>query len=385
MGEPCGSQFAIAQGDARGERQRVVGAPLDAQVPRRQRQRPQPDLRIDAGDHPLVGGQRPGHGHQAGVEHAHHRGQHLPYRAPALLQQCPGPGVAVGCRSQQRRHRRQASPPGQRPAADHGLQAADAPALAGNCRVVGDRDVPDVPGRALRPAVDAAAGGQSRADPAADDHAHQVEHVGRGLQLAQRQQVGVVVDPGGSAEAGGESIAHRVAVPARHDRRRHRRAGNKLHRAGDAEPDAPQRRRPGLRGEQPGHRRLHLPEHPVRSPGQVDRGGPLRDHRPVEVAQGNPHRLRTQIGDQQRPGLGPEPQLARGAAAGRRAPVRILDQAGGLQQLQPLARCGATQPGLLDEAGARAGGAAADQVEHCARRGHLLARRAARAVHGSGL
>ena len=135
--------------------------------------------------------------------------------------------ASMPCDAQPRRHR---------PAARHGLEAA-AVAAAADLLVAGNVDVADVAGRALRAAVDPAIGDDPAADAGRDLDEQQVVVGAPGLPvLAQRHDVHVVVDERRRPEVVGQPVAHAVAVPAGHDRRRDRRARGELHRAGHADP-----------------------------------------------------------------------------------------------------------------------------------------------------
>ena len=116
--------------------------------------------------------------------------------------------------------RAERGPAGQR------LEAADVAAATDDRRVVHDLDVPDVARRSLRPPVDPAVRDDPGADAGADldDDDVVVADGDPGPPLAEGQDVDVVVDPDRRAVAVGEALAHRVAVPAGHDRRRDRAA-----------------------------------------------------------------------------------------------------------------------------------------------------------------
>ena len=85
-------------------------------------------------------------------------GAHEPHDVAAVLRLEPGRG----------------QPPRERAAAGDGLQAAGVAAAAHDVVVPGEPDVADVPGRALRAAVDPAAGDDPAADAGADLHVQQV-------------------------------------------------------------------------------------------------------------------------------------------------------------------------------------------------------------------
>ena len=59
-----------------------------------------------------------------------------------------------------------------------------------------------------------------------------------GVLLAHRQHVDVVVEHDRAAQLAGDGVADRVAVPAGHDRRRHRHAAVEVDRAGHADAGA---------------------------------------------------------------------------------------------------------------------------------------------------
>ena len=125
---------------------------------------------------------------------------------------------------------------GQRGAAEQRLQAADVAARA-HRPVAVDLDVPDVAGRPVGAAVHLAVEVDAAADAGADlDEQQVVDRVGHAaVPLADAHDVDVVVDHDRAAVLAGQQLAHRVAVPAGHDRRRHRYAVTEAHRPGHAD------------------------------------------------------------------------------------------------------------------------------------------------------
>ena len=189
---------------------------------------------------------------------------------PALVERRPEPRATAPRAPRPRRARPSAAAAGQR------LEAADVAAAADDRRIVGDLDVADVAGAALGAAVEPAAGDDPGPDARPDLHDDDVVVAGRdaGSPLPEGEDVDVVVDPDGRAVAGGEPLPDRVAVPARHDRRRDRPAGRELDRARDADPDPPQPAR-HARGSSPAAGRT------APRPGRGTASGPGLDRRPA--------------------------------------------------------------------------------------------------------
>src|SRR5207248_903589 len=105
-----------------------------------------------------------------------------------------------------------------------------------------DLDVPDVPGAPVGPPVHLPV----QVDPAPDartdlDEEQVVDRVGdSAVPLADGHDVDVVVHHDGAGMVTAEQLAHRVPVPAGHDRRRHRDTVAVTHRPGHADPDGVQ-------------------------------------------------------------------------------------------------------------------------------------------------
>src|SRR4051812_10105825 len=128
---------------------------------------------------------------------------------------------------------------GERAAAGDGFQAARVAAAADDVVVPGDPDVADVAGGALGAAVDVAVGDDAAADAGADLDEEQVLDVAPVRPvLAEGHDIDVVVDEYGRVVVGGEPAWDRVAVPAGHDRRRHRLPARERDRPRNADADA---------------------------------------------------------------------------------------------------------------------------------------------------
>ena len=147
---------------------------------------------------------------------------------------------------------------GERRAAGEGLEAAGVAAGAGRAEVL-DPDVADVAGAAVDAAVELAVDDDAAADAGADlDEQEVLGALGDpGVLLPHRQHVDVVVEHDRAAELAGDGVADRVAVPAGHDRRRHRDAAVEVDRTGYADAGA---HRPGRRRPRP------APRAPARAP-----------------------------------------------------------------------------------------------------------------------
>ena len=209
--------------------------------------------------------------------------------------------------------------------------------------------MPDVAGGALRAAVQPPVRDEAGPDAGTD---LDVEHVALAAaearpQLPERHDVHVVVDPGGHGVAGGEPVAHRVRVPARHDRRRDRAAAGELDRAGEPDAHPPQRRRRLRPGRQQLVEQLLDPaQDRLRAGRHVQRLLPQPQQRAAEVGDTGLQVGRPQLGDQQAAGAGAEAQLTgRPPARGGREPA-VLEQPGVEQLLHPLADDVAPQPEL---------------------------------------
>ena len=186
-----------------------------------------------------------------------------------------------------------------------------------------------------------------------------------GPPLPERQDVDVVVDPDGAPIAGREPLADRVAVPARHDRRRDRPAGLEFDRARDADTDPPQLpgqslRRPDERVEQhvdPGEADLRT---------GLDVGGLVvmtedpaveRRHRDVDAR-------RAEVGDEDVAAVGAEGELAWRPAAGARPDVALGHEPALDELADPLGHDRPAETGPRDQLGTRARPSEADLIEH---------------------
>ncbi len=107
------------------------------------------------------------------------------------------------------------------------LEAAAVAALAGHFGAARHVHVADVAGRALRAALQDAAGDDAGPDARRDLHEDEVVDLGPGeLALAERHDVDVVVDEHGRLEGVAEPARHVEPVPAGHDRRVDRASGS---------------------------------------------------------------------------------------------------------------------------------------------------------------
>jgi hypothetical protein len=98
---------------------------------------------------------------------------------------------------------------------------------------------PDVAGTAVHPAVDVPGQVDAAADAGADLDVQEVVHRMRdtAVPLADGHDVHVVVHHRRAAVLAGEQLPHRITVPPRHDRRRHRHAVPEAHRPRHADTD----------------------------------------------------------------------------------------------------------------------------------------------------
>ena len=125
----------------------------------------------------------------------------------------------------------------------------------------------------------------------------------------------------------GEVLAHGVAVPAGHDRRRDRPARVELDRAGDADPDPPQRarrRRPRRRTRRRAARRARAL---LRPGGDVGRLLAVDDDPAGEVGERDVGARRTEVGHEQVARVGAEAKQPRRPAARRDADAVLREQA----------------------------------------------------------
>ena len=244
------------------------------------------------------------------------------------------------------------------------LQAAAHPAAAGHLPVGLDVDVPDVARRSLRAAVDATVDDDAGADPAADLDEDEVVDAATaaGRELAERHHVDVVVDPDGDV-ALREVLPHGVAVPAGHDRRRDGLARVELDRAGDADPDPPQRAGGAGLCDALVEERVDVREHLLRPGGDVGRLLAVDDDPAGEIGERDVGARRTEVGHEQVARVGPEAEQSRGAAAGRDAHAVLREQAEVDQDVDPLGQDRAAEPGGDGQLRARALAVRADVVQ----------------------
>ena len=235
------------------------------------------------------------------------------------------------------------------------LEAADVAAPADHRRVVDDLDVPDVAGRALRPAVDAAVRDDPGADAGADLDDDDVVMANRDPRppLAEGEDVHVVVDPDRRPIAVGESLADRISVPARHDRRADRPPGAKLDGTGHADADAPEPAgQVAGRGGQLREQLVDAGEAAFRPGRNVGRLVAVAEDPAVEVRDGHVDAGRPEIGDQQMAGIGAKAHPPRRAAARARAGLGLDDEAELHQLVDALGDDAPRQARTCDELGA---------------------------------
>ena len=271
--------------------------------------------------------------------------------------------------------------PAERGAAGERLEAADVAAAADDRRVVDDLDVADVAGTALGAAMEAAVGDDPGADarPDLDDDDVVVAGGDAGPPLPEGEDVDVVVDPDRRAVARGEPLADRVAVPAGHDRRRDRPAGRELDRARHARSRSPTAApgTPWVVASSWSNSSSTRPS-PTSGPASISRRLVVMAEDPaVEGRDRDVDARRAEVRDEDVPGLGPERQLARRPAAGRRPDVALDRRARARSARRPAGRrspgrARSARPARSATAIARAG----------SRRGPPRARRAPR--RGSG-
>jgi hypothetical protein len=192
--------------------------------------------------------------------------------------------------------------------------------------------------------------------------------------LAEGHDVDVVVDQDRGAEALGEPLRDREAVPARHDRRVAGEAGGVLDRARHADPDP---RHPAFVADLVQQRveaLFHPLEHDFGPVGDLDVAAVLGQHPPPEVGDGEARVGGAEVGGEDQRRVLVEGEPLRWAPAGRLAAADLLQQAEGLQMLQPLRDRRAGEAG--SPAQVRPGDAAAiadqpQQVVGTGRRAHL--------------
>ena len=211
-----------------------------------------------------------------------------------------------------------------------GLQAAAVAAAAHPAGLV-QRDVPDLAGRAADAPVHAAAHQDAGADAGGQLDVGGLGHAaGRAPGgLAERAQVGVVVDVHGAAEAADHLLTWVDAGPARQDRHRSDRAAG-LDRPGHAQADADDVLRLGA---DPAQRDAHQPFGLVQAERgrgvDVDRDGFLRDDLVRQVADGDADVRVAEVDADDQAGRTRQRHGAGPAAAGAGGPHR--DDTGGAE------------------------------------------------------
>ena len=224
---------------------------------------------------------------------------------------------------------------GRCPAASKGLETADVAAAADDGRVVNDLDVADVAGTALRAAMDPPV----RDDPGADagptfmtmtlscPTATPERHSPRARRLTS------LSTHTGARIAAGEAFAHRIAVPAGHDRRRDRPPA--ANSTGPGTPMPMPHRRPG-RSRVPSCSSANSSStrwrQRLRAVGDVGRLVTVGEDPAIEVGDRDIDARRAKVGDEDVPGVRAKRQLARRAAA-RARPDPVVDDQAELDQL----------------------------------------------------
>ncbi len=180
------------------------------------------------------------------------------------------------------------------------------------------------------------------------------------------EDVDVVVDPDRRPVALGEPLADRVAVPARHDRRRDRPAGLELDRARARAIPTPHSR-PGIDWVVRSSELEQLID-PVEAGlrAGLDPGGlvVVAEDPPVEVRERDVDARGAEVGDEDVAGVGAERELARWPAAGARPDLAFDDQAALEQLADALGDDRPAETGPRDQLGAGSGPPEADLVEH---------------------
>ena len=172
------------------------------------------------------------------------------------------------------------------------------------------------------------------ADPGRDLHEDHVREVGPvAAVLAERHRVDVALQQRRGAEALGQPVGDRIAVPAGHDRRVDRAPRGDLDRPGTpiAAPSTSARRVPGL-GEQRVEGLLDPVQHRLRPVGDPQRRLELGQRDAREVADREPPVARAQVRGQDHADALVEGQRRRTATAARRAGLGLLDQQRGREQ-----------------------------------------------------
>jgi hypothetical protein len=227
---------------------------LDPQAARGQRQGPAVDDAADVGQQVLVQlGEHSPDDDRVRVVEGDQRGEHLADALPGEPHPAARDGMALGDEPDDVAGAARVEPLGpqrrrDRRAGGDGLDAARVAAVAEHVVVAGQPDVPDVPGRARRAAMQHAAGDDAAADAGADLHVEQVLRLAAVHVLAERHHVDVVVHQHRRRVSALEERRDPVAVPALHDRRPHDRAALRLDRPRHADPDGAQAGRGELRG-----------------------------------------------------------------------------------------------------------------------------------------
>ena len=340
----------------------------------------------DAGEQVFVGvGDVAADDDHAGVEEVHGAGQHAAEFAAGLADEPHGFGASVadvaydvaavvGLDAQV------GEVGGHGAAAGDRFQTAQVAAAADDVVVVGDVDVADVAGGALGAAVDAAVGDHAAADAGADLDEEQVVGVAPARPvLAERHDVDVVVDqhrrPIALLQVGGDA----VAVPAGHDRRRHRRPGDELDRPRHADPDAAHV--PALAAgllQQAVERLLEPGEHDLRALRDRDVLARLGHHVAGQVGHGDTRVRRPEIRRQHDARVAVEGERPWRAPSARRARLGGHHESARQQRVDALGDGRAREPGQLDELRVRARTTVADEPQH---RPRAVGRRSCKACH----
>ena len=187
---------------------------------------------------------------------------------------------------------------------------------------------PMSPGAAVVAAQQLALGDDARADPRRDLHEDHVREVAPVRPvLAERHRVDVALEQRGRAEALGQRVGDRVAVPARHQRRVGRPPGD-LDRSGHADRGG-QDVGVAVPGLARAARRTCAPTHSSTSSGpsaMTDRLLALGERDAGEVADRQPAVARAEVGGQHDADALVEGQRGGPAAAARRPGLGLLDQ-----------------------------------------------------------
>ncbi|MDQ1176195.1 hypothetical protein QE416_000931 [Microbacterium sp. SORGH_AS 421] len=210
----------------------------DLEFLRRHRQAVGPELGFDRGDEDVGCAQRAADDEAVGGEEVDDRGEDSAGHTAGLAQQAGGESVSVTGQIDHGLDIRDVASgllrrAGESRSARHGIQAADAPARAGNGRGPGHGDVADVTGRPTPARVEPSSGDDPRTDarPGLDEHL--VERLGVATdELADRHAICIVAGEGGHSEDLGEKGGDVDVVPAGHTRRRDEPAGLRRHRPG---------------------------------------------------------------------------------------------------------------------------------------------------------